>query len=56
MMKCERFQPNDSSCAQPLHSIEECKGKKTDEESHVMTKKEENGPEIYSLSLYKLKY
>ena len=35
--ECERFQSNDGFCAQPLHSIEECNHKMTDDESHVRT-------------------
>ena len=35
--ECEQFQLNDGSCTQPLHSVKECKHKKTDEESHVRT-------------------
>ena len=33
------FNQNDGSCSHLLHSVEECKRKRTDEESHVRTKK-----------------
>ena len=33
------FHPNDGSYAQPFHSIEECKRKRTDEESRVKTRR-----------------
>ena len=46
--ECEQFQLNEGSCTQPLHSVEECKHKKTDEESDI---KEENDVERYSLTL-----
>ena len=41
----------EGSCAQPLHSIKECKYKRTDEEIPCEDIKEENGLERYSLAL-----
>ena len=49
--ECKRFQPKDGSYTQSLHYVEDCKRKKTNEESHVKTKKEEDDPEKFSLAL-----
>ena len=53
-------QPNDGSCAQPLHYDEECKRKGTDEELHVRTKKwrmvQKDISWHYHFIGYKLKY
>ena len=58
--ECERFQPNDVSCGQPLHSVEECKRKSINEDSHVKTKKRRMGkkniPWHYHFVRYELKY
>ena len=35
--ECGQFQLNVGSCAQALYSVEECKHKRIDEESHVRT-------------------